>query len=469
MPPIVAVAACSVLVLALFWLDRDNKARTSIGLWLPTIWIALACSRTVSQWISFGGFESTAQVEEGSPLDRLIYTGLLIVGLIVLSTRGKRVSRILQANKPILLFFGYCAISMIWSDFPGIAFKRWIKALGDLVMLVIILTERDPYGAFKRVMARVSYVLIPFSIVMIKYYPDIGTSFDPWGGKVHYTGVTTNKNTLGVLCMSSGLVALWRLINLYKDRQASGRTRHMVALGTLLAIALWLFIHANSMTSMNCFLMAVIVILTTNFWSAMRRPGVVHLVIASMVIVSASVLFLGIGPILQMMGRNPTLTERTDVWGVLLTLVQNPILGTGFESFWLGPRLERLWTIYWWQPNEAHNGYLEVYLNLGWVGIGLLGFVLAAGYRAVASAYRRNQPMSNLRLAFFVVGIAFNFTEAAFFKMLAPAWIFFLFAIITVPGLSSCEPERAAPRLQEDDPVALIHELIPASLREETV
>ena len=47
----------------------------------------------------------------------------------------------------------------------------------------------------------------------------------------------------------------------------------------------------------------------------------------------------------------------------------NPIFGTGFESFWLGKRLEQLQGIFFFFPNEAHNGYLEVYLNLGLMGL----------------------------------------------------------------------------------------------------
>jgi O-antigen ligase len=109
------------------------------------------------------------------------------------------------------------------------------------------------------------------------------------------------------------------------------------------------------------------------------------------------------------------------------------LVGTGYESFWLGPRLEKLWTIYWWHPNEAHNGYIEIYINLGWIGLALLAIVLAAGYRTVLAAYRRDLPLANLRLAYFLTGMAYNFTEAAFFRIQAPAWMFLLFAITSVP------------------------------------
>jgi exopolysaccharide production protein ExoQ len=425
-------------ILGLLWLDRAPKIRTSLALWIPLIWLALACSRPMGQWLQMGTPVDTAdQVLEGSPIDRAVYTVLEVAGLIVLAARRNRVGKLLRSNGPILLIFLYCFVSIVWSDFPDVAFKRWVKAVGDLVMILIVLTEREPMAAIQRLFARLAYVLIPLSILFIKYYPALGTSYGPWGGKAGYTGVTTNKNALGAVCLAFGLASLWRLLNVYHDRGSSGRLRRMIAYGTILAMVVWLFKTINSMTSFSSFLMAGTLLLAMNFRTVIRRPAIVHLLVLAMVSVSACVVFLNMGPgALEALGRDPTLTDRTYVWGSLLRLVQNPLFGTGFESFWLGPRLESLWSEYWWHPNEAHNGYLEVYLNLGWIGVGLLGVIIVTGYRKVFRGWCRDGSTGSLPLAFFFVGLVYNFTEAAFFKMLAPAWWFFLFAIVSVPAVS---------------------------------
>ena len=75
------------------------------------------------------------------------------------------------------------------------------------------------------------------------------------------------------------------------------------------------------------------------------------------------------GGAVEALGRNSTLTGRTEIWKLVLGMANNPIFGAGYESFWLGERLQKLWHYYWFPINEAHNGYIEIYLNLGWIGV----------------------------------------------------------------------------------------------------
>jgi len=145
-------------------------------------------------------------------------------------------------------------------------------------------------------------------------------------------------------------------------------------------------------------------------------------------------LFLGIGGgALESMGRNSTLTGRTDIWDALFKVHINPIFGTGFESFWLGERLAFLWTF----PivdgiTEAHNGYLEVYLNLGWVGLAFLAGLLWTGYKNVLRLLERDPEAGRLRLGYFVIAVVYNFTEAAI-RSTDLVWIAFILAIAALP------------------------------------
>lgn len=440
MAPRIATIVFALGILGLFALNRDRNSRTSPALWIPVVWLLIAGSRAVSQWLGdFGLGPSVSltpeQYLDGSPLDRNVFVGLLIAGLIVLVSRRRQVGMLLRANAPILLFFLYCALSSLWSDFPDVAIKRWFKAVGDLVMVLVVLTDPDQLAALKRLLSRVGFVLLPLSILFIKYYPDLGRGYVPGIGAwvPSYTGVTTSKNFLGTITLILGLGSEWCFLQAYRHRKETHKNGPLVAHGALLVMAVWLFWMANSATSMSCFLMAGSFIAVTSLHTKTRKPAFVRLFFVAAVSLALFALFADSGgSLLGTVGRDSTLTGRTDIWKLVLGMSGNPVFGVGFESFWLGERLQKTWNLYRFHLNEAHNGYIEIYLDLGWIGIALLAALLLKGYRSLLAGFRRDPETSSLKFAYFIVAVIYNFTETAF-RILNPVWIFFFVAIIAVP------------------------------------
>jgi exopolysaccharide production protein ExoQ len=438
----VAALVCAVLIAGLFALNRQRNVRTSAALWLPVCWLLVVGSRPVSAWLGMAPPDTAGQYLDGSPIDRNVSSVLIFLGVMVLAGRRRTVLKLLRNNVPILLFVLYCAVSVAWSDYPDVAFKRWVKSLGDYVMILVVVTDRNPLSALKRVIARVGFVLIPFSIELIRYSP-LGRYYSRFEGKQYFGGVTLNKNELGMVCLLLGVGTAWRLLQEYQGRGDAQRGRRLLAHGALLTMALWLLWKVNSMTSIACFLMAVPLMVVGSVPALARKRAKVHLLVIAVLLVAFSVLFLHVGSdILSTVGRDATLTGRTDIWDLALLLAGNPLVGTGYESYWLGKRLDTFWRLVWWHPQEAHNGYLEMFLQLGWVGVGLLATLIATGYRNVISRLRRDPSTAGLMLAYFVVALAYNFTEAAF-KSLHPVWIFFVLAIVAVPK-SAVPPKPGA-------------------------
>jgi O-antigen ligase len=142
------------------------------------------------------------------------------------------------------------------------------------------------------------------------------------------------------------------------------------------------------------------------------------------------------------LGRQSNLSGRTDIWAAVLASGTNPLLGVGYESYWISPHEIIFARILsdegWWHPqglNEAHNGYLEVYLELGWVGVFLISVCLIGGYRHAVAAYRLNPSVGGLLLAYIIITTFYNITEAGF-RMLDPMWIFLLLAIVAASSTS---------------------------------
>jgi O-antigen ligase len=357
-----------------------------------------------------------------------VFIFLLLAALVVLLARSGRVGPLLRKNVLILLYFSFCAVSIVWSDFPFVAFKRFTKAIGDLGMVLIILTESDPLAALKRLVTRLGFLLFPLSILFIKYYPQIGRRLtNSW--TLEPIGVSVQKNALGVDCMMFGVFFLWMIVSVYRERQDPGRRRRLLAYGTIIAMIIWLLSQCNSTTSITGLISAGGVM-----WLASRpsrKPAFVHLLVLAVLGMALTALFFDPGGgMVAALGKDPTLTGRTEIWGLVLGLHTNPWVGTGFESFWLGPRLEKMWAALPNFPiNEAHNGYLEVYLNLGWAGICFIALLLVTGYKRVISGIRRNPGKASLFLGFFLCTLFYSFTEAAF-RLMSMAWVLLLLVIV---------------------------------------
>ena len=66
------------------------------------------------------------------------------------------------------------------------------------------------------------------------------------------------------------------------------------------------------------------------------------------------------------------------------------------------------------------------------MGVGFLVLQILVGYRNLVQGFRKNVPAVSLKLAYFIIALIYNITEASF-KIMHPIWITFLFAIIAVP------------------------------------
>ncbi len=430
MSPPQAAIIFAIGIAGLFFFDRDKKVRVSNALWIPTLWLFFCLSRSASQWLGMSPPPTdTASVYlEGSPIDRSILMALEAAALIVVALRGRKVVPILRKNWALWLFFCYAALSMVWSDYPFVTFKHWIKGIGDVLMILIVLTEPDIPQAVKRLFTRLAFVLVPLSVLFIKYYPQLGRVLNlSW--EMEPVGVGTQKNSLGELCDFLGLALLWRLRGAYNNREDRNRRRRLLALGAVLAMVIWLLWTCNSMTSICAFSMASGVMLLSTKPAFRRNPSTVHLLVAGVLISTMYALFFqSSGDLIQSLGRNPTLTGRTDIWALVLSMPSNRALGVGYESFWMGARLQKIWnTIQGLRLNESHNGYIEVLITLGWIGLALLVVLITTGYRNVIAAYRRDPDTGSLRIAWFLAPLITGFTEAAF-RMMGVPWIIFLLA-----------------------------------------
>ena len=436
MPRELAALICILFILYLFWVDRKKIDGVSNAIWIPLIWMLIAGSRFVSRWLNLGpSLMSADPYLEGSPVDRAIFLILILAGAMILRRRRPNWSELFTQNAWIWLFFIIGAISILWSDYPFVSFKRWIKAFGNLIMALVILTEQRPYEAFGVILRRLAFLLLPLSVLFIKYYPDLGRSYHM--GQPMFTGVTMQKNELGAICLISGIYFCWNLLlNRREGIELEGQLHFSIYLIFLPMIA-WLLYMANSATSLACMVVAVCLFVVGRQPAVAREPRrILAFGLACIVLFVIMELAFDVSEtVIAMLGRDSTLTTRVPMWSDLLSMVKNPIFGFGFESFWLGDR-QQIIRDTWGITINAHNGYLEMYLNLGLIGLFMLVGWILSGLKKAARHLVSDYPVALFRLCVVVVVVCYNWTEAIFYGV-NDMWMMFILCTIEVPGNTS--------------------------------
>jgi O-antigen ligase len=430
MPPVLALFLTLGFIGFLFRRDFRQRPNVTGAIWLPIVWFFIIASRPVSSWLNTLGFhvQGAVTLEEGSTVDSIVYFGLIVGGLCVLAKRQVSLAQVLRDNPWLALFVAYCFVAVVWSDFPIVALKRWVKILGHPIMVLVLLTEREPREAFITLMKRCGYLLFPVSVLWIKYYPAIGRKAGDWGGMSN-VGVAGGKNELGAICLIWGLFFFWYVLTFLRgERTAAKRNERRLTFGLLLLTGYCLW-KAHSSTSDISILLGAATILLLGFWFVnINRIGMYAL--AAVILFLVAQFFFDIyGAVVDTTGHNATIEGRAQLWSTLLHTDPNPIFGAGFESFWLGGRLEGIWEEYWWRPTQAHNGYLELYLNLGLVGLLLFIVVILATFRNCKTTLLEDFEWGRLTMGYLVAILAHNWTEAGF-KGLSIMFLFlFLIAI----------------------------------------
>jgi O-antigen ligase len=198
----------------------------------------------------------------------------------------------------------------------------------------------------------------------------------------------------------------------------------------------WMIPMANSKTSLLSLIAGVMLVLALQFPTVRRNPW--QWIIGTVLVLTILNEFLSLqSTVIQASGRDATFTGRTGIWETVLSESDSALLGSGYASFWLGERLQRIWDLY---PNtpllQAHNGYLEVYLNLGMIGVALLGGVLWTGLRNTrrrltapdfAAAGPDERTYQTFGMAYVPAYLIYNVTEATFMGL---NFLFIIFLLV---------------------------------------
>jgi exopolysaccharide production protein ExoQ len=329
---------------------------------LGNVHIVLTLLVLTRPFVSFLGRESGES--EGKIF--FILFGLYLLILPIVLVRLGQFAWVALRDKLLMLLIGFAVISVLWSYAPEATLRQSVTFLGE-AFLGVYLAMQYSLREQMRIFAWVLGIAAVLSLFVAFTFPTLGI-----GSTVHpeaWTGIYDHKNYLGRLMALSAV--------LFFLSSGDFRKRWVAWGGFILSASLVLL--ARSLTS----LLALIAILglmplyRSLRWRDIRAKAMV--IFAGALIVSVTIVILAANPepFFRAAGRDPvqnTLVGRMQLWNDLLHKVeQRPLLGYGLGAFWLGWEGESadIWARHGW-ATHAHNGYLDIWLDLGLIGLVLM-------------------------------------------------------------------------------------------------
>jgi exopolysaccharide production protein ExoQ len=450
MPPEIALLVGTGFVAYAVWSDRKRDYPILEGIFWPTLWYMVVSSRMVGVWLSTWGIplpSGGGDPTEGSQIDRYFFTLLTIMGFWVLIRRGFSWRTCFSRNPWPTAFLVFMAFSIVWSGYPFVSFKRYIKILGAVVMALVVLSNERPSDALLTVLRRCLYIHLPMSIVCVRYFRGIGVSFDWSGSSVLWQGISTSKNTLGQVAMLGALYFSWEVTRSWS--RVGWRNLHV--LYVLMALYLLKGSDAGlSMTSVSVCVFALVIFYRLQSLrgspEGVRRftrlvaagvTGLVLLIVAhSIILFPEDSLF---GHVITKFGRDITLTDRTYIWtDVYAAAANDRVLGVGVGGFWIGREANIPWnSTKTWVLGQAHSGYVDTYLQLGLIGVTLLTILLLSRVPRLLSTLDENFDFACFRITLFLAIAFVNITETTYLRGDHHLWLLFQMVIWFLPARGS--------------------------------
>jgi O-antigen ligase len=347
----------------------------------------------------------------------------ITAGLILCHLR--QFLRLVRPHKLLILLVAWAMVSTLWSDDPGFTARRSLVLIASTCFGVYLAT-RFTMREILRLVCVVGVIAALASLMIVWRKPEFGISSGATDGA--WQGIFGQKNTLG------RFMAL-ELLALGIGAIAEKKWRWLYIAGGILCLPL--AILARDATALLA--LPVLAVLCPLFHLARKRSLVRMVAIISAVSAAAAgfllVAIIEPSKLLLLIGKDSTLSGRTDIWTMVWQkFLQQPWLGYGYSAFWMGKdgkESAAIWQALKWSVPHSHNGYLDVLVEVGIVGLVLFLVGCVVFFRqALRCARASNTVLGLFPLLYLSFTLLTNCSEGTIIKQESLFWV--LYAAIWV-------------------------------------
>jgi exopolysaccharide production protein ExoQ len=364
-----------------------------------------------------------AEVDAGNVKFQTTTLAIYSIGLLYLLAERNRLPKLLIGNWAMLTLTGLALFSALWSYYPDTTFRRAFALLLTTTFAYYLVLRYTP----RELLQLIAWALLlgaALSLVLVILYP---SSTIYRGGPLvgSWMGSFGHKNRLGR--MMALAVIIFTLLLL----EQGGKTRWFNWAG--LVLCGFMLAMSQSRTAWITTVVLVMFIPMMRFLRGARLPMSLRLgslMILGFAVAMAGTHFLVIG--LEAVGRDLTFSGRTTIWTHAIDAgMQHSMLGAGYRAFWTPEGASYVYARIWAVIGNGHNGYLDVWLELGFIGFGLF---LLMFFTALKRAYSRLINSNDIVGLFYplilIYALIYSLTEKFLLEQSELTWVLILTTLL---------------------------------------
>lgn len=425
-------------------LTRRQRGEVALIAVLLGVALTFPMLRTAN-WFLFDVVQD-ASFTEGSRLTQVVFGSIfLVAGLLVWRYGALLWPQLRRTNPFLLAMVAWACLTMLWSPAPDTTLKRCVQLVGLLLLgLTLTLPWLSP-RLLTSVLIRALTALVIVSAVVSVLLPAIGV--DPIRGNA-WRGITWHKNTLGAAAAFACL--LW-VIALATQRV----TPRAGLLGLLVLGGVLLLAKSSTALATGIIAIGVFLFMRRRFVADVNLGTVLALSLA-LVLGSALMAFFAVmgrlptwaelmTPVTTLLNRDADLTGRTELWElVLFQAIQHPLRGLGYGAFWLnvGSASQYIIDIVGWVPLQAHSAYVDIFNEMGLVGLLLFVGTVVWHISALRQIGRTDPDFAATHWAVLALILVSNVAETQIFNGVSFQNNLFFFSVILVAARKHRLPRR---------------------------
>ncbi|GAB4294718.1 MAG: O-antigen ligase family protein [Ignavibacteriaceae bacterium] len=342
-------------------------------------------------------------------VNQVVYSTLFLTSVFALIPVRRKLLHFILKEKFISIFLIWCLISLLWSDYSFVSFKRLFQVytyvLVTLAFLFHMEKEEELINAFK-------YILYPYIVISVIVCLVVPGAKDP---DFHtWRGLTSQKNMLGQIALLSVIFCF--IFYKYAD-SLNSKVLSLI----MMLFSIVLMFGSMSSTAILIFLILLgfgIIYSTDKIFHQIGLGRAVSTSIIGFIVLSLLSVYL-FSPevykiIPQLFGKDETFSGRTDLWTYMFfEISKHPLIGAGYQSFWVVDNINLLilYEMFVWLPNQAHNGFIDILNELGLIGLLLLiAFIIVYFIRLIRLREKHYWKW------FMIVAVISNFQESTLFR-----------------------------------------------------